>query len=336
MRLLAIAQATRVEANIRVSFACYECPEYLRSRLVQEGFGFVALASSYNTSDIAALKADVLFIDDYKVQDTQWQMFARSGALLVNIDDDTHSKPLYGDLIINASANAQHSAYALRAPKAMLCLGPEFTLLRQEFSEQVVIPLANRQQVLITLGGADVKNMTYPLALSLLQKLPNKVAVCALIGGLQNSSTQKLHDLTRQYSNLQVIQQSDCVAKLMMSSGLAISAAGGTLGELASMGTPAIALVSVDNQKAALTTPPPYRWYQAVDVREFHASAPEQWHVSSNAALVDRITTTAEHLFTDMTKRQHMSEQATQLVDGKGCNRIVQKILSMPSLATLL
>jgi UDP-2,4-diacetamido-2,4,6-trideoxy-beta-L-altropyranose hydrolase len=297
MRLLAIAQ-TFINRGIKVTFASCECPDYLQDRLQQEGFEFVLLAD----------------------------------ALLVNVDDDTHQQPLLSSIIITPSASASKQRYKKRAPGAMLCLGPEFTLLRQEFMQQAYTNLNQRKKILITLGGADVKNMSYVLALSLLKRVSNSTQIQVLLGGLHSSGAKALQELRQQYSNLHIVEQSQNVAQIMMQSGLAISAAGGTLGELASMGTPAIALVSADNQQAVFTSPHADTWYSVVDVRQYNGHSDSNNIVSLNThfntQLIEKITTQADELWRDLCKRERMSNQARQLIDGLGCRRIVEHVLS--------
>jgi UDP-2,4-diacetamido-2,4,6-trideoxy-beta-L-altropyranose hydrolase len=331
MRLLAIAQ-TFINRGIKVTFASCECPDYLQDRLQQEGFEFVLLPTNFTDVNIKSLNPNVLVIDDYNVQAQQWQYFVAADALLVNVDDDTHQQPLLSSIIINPSASASKQRYKKRAPGAMLCLGPEFTLLRQEFMQQAYTNLNQRKKILITLGGADVKNMSYVLALSLLKRVSNSTQIQVLLGGLHSSGAKALQELRQQYSNLHIVEQSQNVAQIMMQSGLAISAAGGTLGELASMGTPAIALVSADNQQAVFTSPHADTWYSVVDVRQYNGHSDSNNIVSLNThfntQLIEKITTQADELWRDLCKRERMSNQARQLIDGLGCRRIVEHVLS--------
>jgi UDP-2,4-diacetamido-2,4,6-trideoxy-beta-L-altropyranose hydrolase len=347
MRLFAIAQEC-VLHGIQVCFASHECPEHLRAALQQAGCEYVLLPANFTQADIANLRANVLVIDDYNAQQQQWQYFVDSGAVLVNIDDDTHQQPLLSDIIINPDAGAQQQAYKKRAPNAVFCLGPQFALLRQEFVQQAFLETSKRKHILITLGGADVKNMSYSLALSLLKRVSTDTHIQVLLGGLVNNSAADLHKLSQQHHNLEIIEHSQNVAEIMMRAGLAISTAGGTLGELASMGTPTIALVSADNQKAALTQGHGNTWYRVFDVREYHDFSDDTEHntqfnvegsakytakyreelMDQNTKLIEKVTIQAHELWRDLCTRERMSDQARQLIDGLGCHRILQQILN--------
>ncbi len=336
MRLLALAQHC-LARNIKVTFACQQCPEYLQQRLLSEGFAYLSLPANLHAAILSALNADVLVIDDYYISEAQWQEFIQTNMFLVNIDDNISHQKLQSGLIVNPSITVTKALYRSRTESAVLCLGPAYTMLRQEFAQQAYIPLNERSQLLVSLGGADVKNMSFSLAKALLTKMP-KLRITLLLGGLNNSAFAALSELAQQYQQLTIIQQSAHVAPIMMQAGLAISAAGGTLWELASMGTPTIALVSADNQQAALHSKAQGSWYYAQDVRDYTAVAPALLNASNqlnhdcaelnNANMIDTIAAQASELWLDLCKRQSMSELARQFIDTQGCDRIVTRILS--------
>lgn len=324
MRLLAIAQVC-IRQSITVTFACTQCPESLQQRLMSEGFLFILLPQHFTHEDIRKHEPAAIFVDDYDISQRQWQVFKNTKALLINLDDNLDKSKLISHVIINPAADANEPDYKLRAPEAKFCLGPEFTFLRQEFAEQAFVCIDQRDQLLITLGGADVKNMTYWLAKEIIQTLPN-VNVCILLGALNTSALPLLNSLCERHSKLKLIHQSEQVAAVMMQSGLAVSAAGGTLGELASMGVPTLALVSSNNQMPALESPLINTWYTALDARDFEAPIVNDNLALQSQALVDDIVLQVHELWRDLCKRQRMSAYARQIIDSHGCDRIVQTV----------
>ena len=329
MRLYALAQVC-VAKGISVTFASCQCPDYLQDKLQQANIKFVLLPEDFCARDINALNAAVWVIDDYYLREQQWQYFKASGALLVNIDDNTHDCALHSHIIINPSASSTSAitpavtspCYEKRAPTAQLLLGPSFALLRQEFVEQKFIPMSERRNILITLGGADVKNMTHAIANAVLKRVAVNTPVTLLIGGLQSHSANALYALRDKHPNVEIIENSEHVAKLMMRSGLAITAAGGTLAELSCMGTPSIALVSVDNQLGALQLPENKRWYEVIDVRNYKDQG-----TPNDATVIQEISDKTSQLWRDLCKRREMSDHARQIIDGKGCTRILEQIV---------
>jgi UDP-2,4-diacetamido-2,4,6-trideoxy-beta-L-altropyranose hydrolase len=339
MRLLAIAQVC-MQKSIKVTFLCTQCPDALQQRLISEGFGLQILPLTFTLNDIQRelqqKHAHAIFVDDYQITLTQWQVFKGLNALLVNLDDNLDDQPLVSDLIINPAADANAQRYAQRAPAAKLLLGPQYTYLRQEFAEQTFVNIDQRTQILITLGGADVKNMSYWLVKQIAEKLPH-VDICILLGALNTTALAALKGLCERLPRVTLIHHSNHVANLMMQSGLAITAAGGTLGELASMGVPSIALVSSDNQLPALKSPLLNTWYTCVDVRNFDAPAADPEANLSQAhspieclpsqAILDDVVSQVAELWPDLCKRQQMSDYARQIIDSCGCERIVQATL---------
>lgn len=326
MRLFALAQAC-VMKGVKVSFANYECPDYLLEVLRQEGFAIINVPKDFTRAHVQAFDAEVIVVDDYCLSNEQWRYLQENDALLVNIDDELDNEELLSDIIINPSASATTSHYKKRAPQATFCLGPAFALLRKEFTEQAFIDVEQRKSILISLGGADVKNMSLALTHSLLENRQIDADIYVLLGGLNKRFLASLHTLSEEHDNLFIIEKSQQVATLMMQAGLAISAAGGTLAELASAGTPSIALVSVDNQKAALSTQPSGASYYVFDVRTYIVDEKGPNDRSYNAKIIEEITAQAGELWRDLCKRKRMSTQARQLIDGKGCERVVEHIL---------
>jgi len=326
MRLLALAEVC-FQKGIEVSFASYECPNYLAARLTAQGFSLIKLPFDYKLQHLQAFNADAIVVDDYQVNDEQWRYFRNTTALLVNVDDNINNKTLISDIIVNPAAAAKRADYKKRAPQATLCLGPNFTLLRKEFVNQEYVDIEQRKRILLTLGGADVKNMSLLLARALLQNMPPTADVYVLLGGLNTQSSLPLQALANHHTNLFIIEKSEQVAELMMHSGLAITAAGGTLGELACVGTPSIALVSADNQKAALTVHDAHTWFSAVDVRDFIEVEKNEKDAIHNANLIEVIMSKAYELWNDLSSRKSMSFNARQLIDGHGCERIVDQVL---------
>ena len=330
MRLLAIAQVC-VKQSIKVSFICEQCPAPLQQRLRDEGFFVELYPQGMLPSDLQKFQAQVLFVDDYHLNQSQWDCFQALNILLVHLDDNIDNSGLVSDLIINPAADANENSYRLRAPHANFCLGPQYTYLRQEFAEQKLVMqnanIAEREQILITLGGADVKNMAFALSKALLKKLP-LVKICVMLGALNTSRLASLQALANEHANFCLIQQSKNVAKIMSRTGLAVSAAGGTLGELASMGVPTIALVSANNQMPALHSPLLNTWYRAIDVRGYKETIANSQEPTANSIIIEEIIAQVHELWRDLCKRQSMSDYARQIIDCQGCERIVLQVRS--------
>ncbi|MGB8840018.1 MAG: UDP-2,4-diacetamido-2,4,6-trideoxy-beta-L-altropyranose hydrolase, partial [Aliidongia sp.] len=99
---------------------------------------------------------------------------------------------------------------------------------------------------------------------------------------------------------------------LMLGARLAISAAGGTLAELAALRTPSLLVAVAENQQEAARLSPGHGWCLALDGRDADA--------------VPRIVATALALWPDTPRLAAMSAAATGLVDGGGPGRVADAL----------
>lgn len=355
MRLLALAEACQAINNehckeqsrkITLTFVAHTCPQVLQDKLGRHGFTCTFIPEHFSCEDFQDFSADVIFVDDYFLSQQQQQVFKDSSAFIVKLDDnysDEHTESLLiGDLIVNAASNANKTPiknnYLQANPNAIYCLGLQYALLRQEFSQKSIAPLASRQQIFVSLGASDVKNMLCPLISELIKYFQQSLTVdiCVLVGGLNEQALSYLQYLATLHPQLKVYSHSDQVAQLMLQSGLAISAAGGTLNELASAGTPALALVSVENQKAALQSESDDLWFESIDIRDFPRL---QYNTENNIDFkqalpipamqtIEKICRQSHKIWNDLCKRESMSKIARQNIDGLGSRRVIEKLLT--------
>ncbi|CAM2985824.1 UDP-2,4-diacetamido-2,4, 6-trideoxy-beta-L-altropyranose hydrolase [Shewanella loihica] len=320
MRLYALAEAAANQFDIW--FVYKTCSDALLSKLKRANFNLLQISSSLTGSELKQHKFDTIIVDDYELTGNEWHQLVSTGSYLVKLDDALDDDPILADLIINPAPNCTQTDYQSRAPHANYCLGPHFTYLRREFTTCHFTPLMARPNLLISLGGTDTKSLALPLSKALLKTL-NQCQVQLLLGKPHQDQIA-LEALTREQVNFSLICDPQSVAEVMTLSGLAISAAGGTLGELASQGVPTLALVTVDNQLPALTSPLNNTWYQAIDCRHYEQSEPES---ESNLALINEIATQAYALWHNKCCRQLMSDKARQLIDGQGCQRVIDRLV---------
>jgi spore coat polysaccharide biosynthesis predicted glycosyltransferase SpsG len=101
------------------------------------------------------------------------------------------------------------------------------------------------------------------------------------------------------------------LGSLMRGSGLAVSAAGGTVGELAALGVPAVIAVVAENQRLGADAAARDDWCRAVP--------------ADAAALADA----AAMLWHDPPGRAAMAARARDIVDGRGVDRVVDALLGI-------
>ncbi|MBT1444946.1 hypothetical protein KJI95_10465 [Shewanella sp. JM162201] len=355
MRLMALADAFQTagsgKVNLTILFCAKSCPESLKFKLAERGFKWQQAPEQLTAEHLNQFNADVLVIDDYFLTQQEWQAIAQSHALTLALDDAIANHPLPVDAVLNPAPDQQETVYRRRITEpserasvsndshqilsasgvhttgaALLFLGPRYTLLRREFRETPIPEFAQRQRILITLGGSDVKGLSLPLLAAVTQSLP-KVPITLIVGGLTTLDENDIQRANVGGAPLKILRNAENMAEVMAECGLAISAGGGTLGELAAMGVPTLALVCVDNQLPALNSSLEGSWYLARDMRNWQVTE----HFDVNAKIdnsLAEITQLLNQLWHNPCKRNNMSQKARQIVDSCGLIELAGKLLN--------
>jgi len=324
MRLFALAQSA--EREFEVTFIYKECTRTLLKKFQESGYHTAQIESSALKSVTLTSDFDVVVVDDYDLTDAEWNGLKESGAYLVKLDDALDEMPIVSDLVVNPALDVTEARYRQLTPDAHLCLGPSFTYLRKEFARQTNIPIEDRSKILISLGGTDPHNLSSAILLCLAQAIRD--AEVAVLISNDHPQERTIRSVASNHRNTHIYCNPPSVAKIMAESGLAISAAGGTLGELASLGVPTIALVTTNNHKAALYQQHNENWYIPMDIRPFTGMKLTD---SVRRYIAEKITESAQDLWTNISLRQKMSADARRLVDTRGCDRIIEHIKASQS-----
>jgi len=316
-RCRAIAEAL-VEEGAEVVFVSVDPPAAALSSFADGGFRFrasVGPAGSFadleRTLVVAKdIGARIIQLDGYHFDEVFRAGLRRSGAFLATLDDLGDGRALHADLVVNPAPRAADRPYVRIAPGARLLLGPAFAPLRREFRDTLRLPspsLVERRSILVSFGGSDPLGLTLPTTEAALAILPDDVSFLVLIGGGAIDAERTASELSAMSSRVEVRVDARDVARLMTRAGLAISAAGGTVAELAVMAVPAVLVVVADNQEPAsrslgdgFTVVPP--------------------HPATIAAR-------AAELWADSARREAMSHALRGRVDGLGAVRIARAVL---------
>ncbi|KLU65866.1 UDP-2,4-diacetamido-2,4,6-trideoxy-beta-L-altropyranose hydrolase [Desulfosporosinus acididurans] len=208
------------------------------SSLLEEAFELASYLSRGNT--------DVVFVDSYWLIDEYYPVLKQSGAVVAAIDDSSLTYRYDCDVIVNDNFDALAKDYSSSNVKLKL-LGHKFSILRQEFREISPAPFREHvETILITMGGADVRNFT-PVVLKALGKLEN-INLKVICGPLMENigAIERAADLCQ--SQVEIIRNPVSMAKLMAQCDIAISAGGGTVKELFAMGVVPLFVLQAANQ----------------------------------------------------------------------------------------
>ncbi|MEW6108851.1 MAG: glycosyltransferase [Nitrospirota bacterium] len=251
-----------------------------------------------------------VIIDSYMTDLDIYKRLSQTVKIPVYIDDNRRLD--YPDgIIVNGTIGSRHFGYPQR-PGISYLLGGIYMPLRKEFWEMPEKPVKDTvQNMLITFGGDDWRNMTPKIMRLLRKKYPEHSKNVVIGKGFQNIE-EITHEADKE-TDLIYYPDAEGMKRVMLESDLAITAGGQTLYELARVGVPTVAISVADNQMNNVTA---FRnegalvyagWYQDLDIL--------------------RKTEDGIGLLHEKGIRERMSKAGRSLVDGEGAMRIIQEVL---------
>ena len=336
MRCLALAQAL-TRSGVQAMFICRPLPGDLIAYIQSQGLQVLVLPPlpqdvspdpesllphwQLDAEQCLALLKDEavqwLIVDHYGL-DAQWHQCMRQVCQQILVMDDLANRPLDADALVDQNPGRQATDYQNYLPTtAPRYIGPAYALLKPEFANLRPHSLARRTQdtglhILVSLGGVDANNVTQSVLLALEQAaLPAHTRITVVLG-LHAPWREAVAETAKHISYpTQLITHTEHMAELMCDADLAIGAAGTTALERCCMGLPSIQLVLADNQATAA---------QALALAGAALTIPCQPDLSDALHLA-----LAEVLQPD--RLQLMQTAAAQLVDGMGCQRVLQEAM---------
>lgn len=265
------------------------------------------------------LRPKCVLVDSYGVTDEFFDGLdgARGcGVRIAYIDDlftfkggyTAFPKPRAVDVVVNYSFSASESAYrdAYRDASAACLVGPAFAPVRSQFRRRAELNRPEVERILITSGSTNQGRLLESLVEACLRSVPRAklevvVGKLASYEGEADDRVNILHDVAD-------------MASVMSRADLAMSAAGSTLYELATVGVPTIAVATTENQSLnvegfeRLGLGPVVRF----EGGRFIGDDPE--------AVVAKLSYDREARFAT-------AERASTIVDGRGAERIAQTLM---------
>lgn len=261
-------------------------------------------------NDVSFLKSsDIVIIDSYMASIELFGEISRKVPLTAFFDDNNLLN-YPGGIVINGLIDASNLNYSQENIKYLL--GSKFTPLRDDFWDVIKLKINdNIENILITMGGNDLRNLT-PKILDLLNNnFPTVNKKVIIADSFENVS--EIESLKNDSVELIYSPNSKEMVNAMSSVDLAVSASGQTLYELACVGVPTIAIGIIDNQKDNIQN-----WLE-VGFIEYAGC----WN---NKNLLNIILEKIE-LLKDKNIRYDKRLKGIRSIDGKGSIRIVKEIL---------
>lgn len=267
---------------------------------------------------LSSLNIDWLVVDHYAL-DSRWECLIKPKIRFLMVIDDLADRTHDCDLLLDQNLNRKTEDYLGLVPSdAALLTGPEFSLLRPEFSKYRAFSLSRRakpefQKLVISFGGIDRDNLTGKVLKALNECDLSANILITVVLGMGAPWHKEVEDLAaRMKFKTKVYTYVQDMAGLMAESDLAIGAAGGTAWERCCLGLPSIILVTAENQRSG-----------AIALNEIGA-----------AFLIDDLNCLKE-IFNDKFLSgpiflflKKMSKVASKITDGNGAHKVVKKIFA--------
>ena len=184
-------------------------------------------------------------VDSYLAKPEIYEFISKNTIKALFIDDNMRINYPNG-IITNPSIYSDELEYPQNIDNHYM-LGSEYVILRDSFLGVKRDTIRNKvQEILITLGGADIRNLTPPILKVLNDNYPNATKNVVVGNGFMNiQQIKNMNDCTiKLFYNVNAVEMKD----LMLRSDFAISAAGQTIHELIKTETPFIPIQVADNQ----------------------------------------------------------------------------------------
>lgn len=186
--------------------------------------------------ELAAIEScapDVVVNDILDTKAAYVRALKNAGYKVVNFEDQGSGHKL-ADRVINAM-------YAETDGKSGIYGGPEYVCLRDEFYSAKPIEIReNVKNVLVLFGGTDPSNLTLKVT-GWLTRTGYKNRITVVVGpGYRR--TRGLEELSRKHPRISVVSNTKIITKYMGAADLAVTSAGRTVFELATLGIPMVVL----------------------------------------------------------------------------------------------
>jgi spore coat polysaccharide biosynthesis predicted glycosyltransferase SpsG len=271
--------------------------------LEEEGLQYaVARSLTEERTLLQDVQPDVVMVSKLKNPPEYIGLLKQYAALVVTLDDAGEGGR-QADLNLNILYRGGGEMLDLH----YLALRPEF----QKLHAQARATTETVDELLITQGGSDTYGFT-PKIVRALEACTHRPHCTVVVG----PTFGHYHDLDEAVGastlNLTVVRNARNMAELMWKADLAITAGGITMVELACVGTPSLAICG--------------DWFEVETAARLEkAGAVLNLGFGGNLDYT-RLPASVDALAEDAEMRSTMSRCGQQLVDGKGCERIVRLI----------
>ncbi len=327
MRCLTLANEL-TERGAHVSFICHDYLGNLNQYIQSCGYQIYILTGRLDDLDSDAEetarilegsirgKVDWLIIDNYALG-ADWEKALRPYAKKIMVIDDLANRKHVCDLLLdqNLFSNMDNRYNNLLPDYCEMLLGSQYAMLRNEFK---IARQHLRQRsdivsrILVFFGGSDLTNETVK-AISAIRQLDNVSSlVVDVVVGAANQNKETIRLLCENMPNFCFYCQTSNMAELMSNADMSIGGGGSTAWERCCVGLPSIVITVADNQ---------------VEPMQELANAGVIM-LYTGERIVSGYLKSLQSVFLDKGNIECMLAKGMELYDGRGVERVVNKMLA--------
>lgn len=261
--------------------------------------------------------ADLVIIDSTIAPLSVFNNLSQSTNIFAFIDDSRRIEcNIPNAVIIDWTPFVENSYKNVQTKYCSYLLGSKFISLRKSFwdvPEKVINE--NISEILITMGGADIRNISPKIVQLLINRYKPEVKKKVVIGrGFSEKTVSSLNNFLDKNVELLYFPEENEMINAFLNADICISAGGQTLYELARVGLPTIAIEIIDNQRFDIEG-----WVNAGFI-EYAGN----W---ADYSTYENIIKSLNYL-TESTIRQSIKKNGSMNVDGQGARRIIRYLLN--------
>jgi len=325
MRCLALSDAWRDSGGNPV-FALAAGTCQLESHVRAHGAEIITVEAQPGSPEDASItlalgsrrQAAWLALDGYHFSAGYIRTLRKATSKLLLIADDEEVPNCDCDIVVDPTPQTSEAVRSWSDKQATVLLGPSYALLRREFLkyfDRYKSTADSASRILISFGGGDSHNVTLQV-MQALQEIGDRELDVTVVVGPSNLHGESLQAAAEQSRHaVRLISDVSNMPEVMAQADLAITAGGGTCYELAFMQVPMLLITIAKNQERPISA------YTAAKT-----AVAAGWFASLEST---RLTRLLLDLIDNRSLRRELSLNARKLVDGKGPQRIVEKMIEM-------
>ena len=321
-RCLILAK-TLQKKGFEIHFICKNLKGNLISKIKICGFTIHKIKNSKNTIEydyqntkkiLKKFSWDIscIIIDNYhwgKKYEEGLRPLTKNIFVIDDLADRKHDCDILLDQ--NLYVNFKKRYKGLVPNKCIKLLGPKYVLLRKEFLVRKKRKHTSKiKKIFISFGGQDYSDQSIKV-LKAIKKSKLKYDKINLVIGKSNKFLNKLKLISKEIDNIEIFSGTNNISGLMENSDLGIGASGSMMWERAYLGIPSLVSIIAKNQKLA-----------AESMEKI--GCVKNLGLAKNVSVKDYVKYFINMKISDLNK---MSERNYKLIDGKGAERISQKMI---------